>query len=103
MYKNQIKSGLLISTVTILLCFGAIELIGYLWKHNLAQESLGWTLVASRRLHLEGHGTKEQPYYLLRPNDDYLWEGIPVHINTRGFRTDEFIAPSQTILIASPT
>lgn len=91
--KAQILIGLSISIVTIVLCLGTVELIGYLWERNQAQDSLGWTLVASRRLRLKRHGTVDQPYYLLQPNDDYLWEGIPVHTNSYGFRTDEFMVP----------
>jgi lysophospholipase L1-like esterase len=91
--KSQIIIGLTISLVTIMLCIGTVELIGYLWENNLAKNSLGWTLVASRRLEMERHRTTDQPYYLLQPNKDYLWEDIPVHINSYGFRTDEFAVP----------
>lgn len=91
--KVQFATGLLISAVTMLLCLGSVELVGYLWERSTAQGPLGWTLVASRRLHLERHGSPDRPYYLFRPNEDYLWEGIPVHINSRGFRTDEFAVP----------
>jgi hypothetical protein len=91
--KAQIFIGLSISIVTIVLCLGTVELTGYLWERNQAQKSLGWTLVASRRLHLKRHGTENQPYYLLQPNDDYLWEGIPVHTNSYGLRSDEFRVP----------
>jgi hypothetical protein len=35
----------------------------------------------------------DQPYDLFRPNEDYLWQGIPVHVNSRGFRTEEFAVP----------
>lgn len=85
--------GLLITAITLGLCLGALELVGYLWERSTAQESLGWTLVASRRLDLERQGDPDRPYYLFRPNEDYLWEGIPVHINSRGLRTDEFATP----------
>jgi len=91
--KVQFATGLLISAVTLLLCLGSVELAGYLWERSTAQGPLGWTLVASRRLHLERHGSPDHPYYLFRPNEDYLWEGIPVHINSRGFRTEEFAVP----------
>jgi hypothetical protein len=42
---------------------------------------------------MERHGTADMPYYLLRPNREYKWEGIPVQINSRGFRTEEFAVP----------
>lgn len=54
---------------------------------------MGWTLVASRRLNLEPQGSSGQLYYLFRPNEDYLWKGTPVHINSKGFRTEEFEVP----------
>jgi len=91
--RFQMLAGLLVSIVTLVLCLGAIELTGYIWERKTAQGPLGWTLVASRRLNLERHGNQNQPYSLFQPNDDYLWEGIPVHINSHGFRTDEFINP----------
>lgn len=86
-------SGLLVSLVTILICLGGVELIGYYWEQTTAQSPLGWTLVAARRLHLEKHGATNRAYYLFRPNEDYLWGGIPVHINSRGFRSEEFDLP----------
>lgn len=91
--RRQLAVGFFISVMTIGFCLGGIELAGYVWEKNTAQGPLGWTLVASRRLHLERHGSKQQPYYLLKPNEDYLWGGIPVHIDSRGFRTQEFTVP----------
>jgi hypothetical protein len=91
--RRQFAVGLLISLITIIICLGGIELAGYIWEKNTAQGPLGWTLVASRRLHLERHGSNQQPYYLFGPNEDYLWGGIPVHIDSRGFRTQEFTVP----------
>jgi hypothetical protein len=72
---------------------GGVELTGYLWEQQTAQSSLGWTLVGARRLHLVRHGSADQPYYLLAPNEDVVWRGIPVHMNSRGFRTQEFKLP----------
>jgi hypothetical protein len=88
--NNQIKSGLLISVVTMILCFGLLELIGYVWETKTAQGPLGWTLVGARRLKLEKYGSTEQPYYKLKPFEDYNWEEIPVSINYLGFRNEEF-------------
>jgi lysophospholipase L1-like esterase len=90
---RQLGIGLLISAMTLIMILGGVELAGYLWESKTAQESLGWTLVASRRMPLERHGSGDQPYYLLEPSRDYVWEGIPVHINSRGFRTEEFLVP----------
>ncbi len=47
-------------------------------------------MVASRRIEFETHGAYDQPYPLFAPNRSYEWEGIPVSINSRGFRTEEF-------------
>jgi hypothetical protein len=91
--RRQLAIGVLISIITLALCLGGLELAGYLWENKTAQGPLGWTLVASRRMPMERHGNTDQPYYLLRPNQDYLWEGIPVHIDSRGFRTEEFVVP----------
>lgn len=85
--------GLVISAVTLILCLGGVELTGYIWEQQTAQSSLGWTLVGARRLHLERHGSVSQPYYLLAPNEDVVWRGIPVHMNSHGFRTQEFKLP----------
>lgn len=82
--------GLVISVFTIVLCLGAVELAGYLWERSTAQGSLGWTLVASRRMPLVRHGTEDAPYYLLTPGESYVWEGIPVEINDPGFRNEPF-------------
>lgn len=89
----HLASGPLIAMVILLICLGGIEMTGYFWEQKTVQGPLGWTLVAARRLHLEARGTVDQPYYVFRPNDDYLWQSIPVHINSRGFRTREFAVP----------
>jgi hypothetical protein len=94
--RHQLLTGLLISLGTVVVCLAGIELAGYIWEKNTLQGSLGWTLVASRRLNLELHGTVEEPYYLFQPNEDHVWTGIPVHIGSRGFRTDEFAVPKPT-------
>lgn len=87
---SSLTCGLLLSVATIIFCLGVIEIAGYIWEQNTAQGPLGWPLVAARRLHLEKHGPANQSYYLFRPNEDYVWRGIPVHINSHGFRTEEF-------------
>ena len=82
--------GPVISIVALLLFIGAIELVAYIWEQNTAQGPLGWTLVASRRMPLEQHGSEEFPYFLLEPEQDFNWEGVRVDINSRGLRSDEF-------------
>jgi hypothetical protein len=42
---------------------------------------------------LERKGAEDRPYYLLQAGEDYNWEGIPVHINSYGYRTPEFAIP----------
>jgi hypothetical protein len=85
--------GPLISLLTVIVFLGGLELVAYAWEQNTAQGPLGWTLVASRRMLTERHGTEQQPYFLLEPDRDYNWEGVPVHINSRGLRTPEFSVP----------
>ncbi len=91
--KRRIQIGLLISSISILVLVGGLELVAYFWERSTAQGPLGWTLVASRRLDLEVHGSPDRPYYLFRPHVSYLWEGIHVKINSFGFRTAEFRIP----------
>lgn len=91
--KAQILSGLLVSLFTIFLFLGTLELIAFLWERKTAQGDLGWTLVASRRMPLTRHGDEDNPYYLLEADEDYFFEGIPVHINSLGFRDEEVELP----------
>lgn len=91
--RPQWQIGLIISAVTIILCLGLLELVGYLWERSTAQGPLGWTLVASRRIDFRVGGSEDQPYFIFEPNRDYNWEGIPVHINSRGLRTTEVEIP----------
>jgi hypothetical protein len=91
--RGRLLGGLFISLLTIVIMLGGIELVGYTWEKKLAQGPQGWTLVGSRRLELEWHGSAEQPYYLFRPGSEYLWEGIPVQINSHGLRTEEVALP----------
>jgi lysophospholipase L1-like esterase len=90
---HSLLSGLAISAVTLALCLAAVEAFGYVWEEKTAEGPLGWTLVGARRLRLERHGTAAQPYYTFKPNEDYQWGGIPVHINSAGFRTEAFATP----------
>ncbi len=85
--------GPAISVAALILFIGAIELVAYIWEQKTAQGPLGWTLVASRRMAVEVHGSEDQPYFLLEPGQDYNWEGVPVHISSRGLRNDEFEVP----------
>ncbi len=101
---NRLRSiieRLLISILPILLFFAALEFIGYRWEQKTAQGPLGWTLVASRRMPTIRLGSADRPYDLLTTNQNYNWEGIPVHINSHGLRGDEFatIKPANTIRI----
>ena len=86
--KKSLLVNLSISIVTIVLCLGGLELGARIWEHNLAKSSLGWELVASRRIKVEPSGNP-RINAVLRPNMDYTWEGIPVHINSRGLRDAE--------------
>jgi hypothetical protein len=91
--RANVFIGLLLSAATVLLCLGGLELAGYVWERKTAQGPLGWSLVASRRLHFERHGADGQTYYLFEPGREYVWRGIPVAINSRGLRNEEFQLP----------
>lgn len=82
-------TGFLISLVTIILMLTVMEMVAFLWERKTSQSSLGWTLVASRRMPLVPRGSGDRGYHVLKPGSEYNWEGIPVHINSRGFRTGE--------------
>lgn len=82
--------GPLISLATLFLCIVSLELTGYIWEARTAEGPLGWTLVGARRIRLEKNGTSDAPYYKFKANDEYNWEGIPVKINSLGFRGPEF-------------
>lgn len=71
----------------MLLC--VVEISGFLWERKAAQGELGWTLVASRRMKPESRGDEAHPYFVLEAGAEYVWSGIPVKINSRGFRTAE--------------
>lgn len=72
--------------------FGTLEGLGYWWEGRTAQSPLGWTLVASRRMNLQIDGSEERTFHRFQPNELYHWNGIPVRINSKGFRTEEFSA-----------
>jgi hypothetical protein len=91
--RRNLLGGLLISLITVVIVLGGLEWVGYRWEKKTAQGPQGWTLVASRRLELELHGAAERPYYLFRPGATYVWEGIPVQINSRGLRSEEVALP----------
>jgi hypothetical protein len=91
--KSRLRRGLIISSITFLVLLGALELTGYIWEKNASQGEFGWTLVASRRQKQEFRGSADQPYFVYQPEKDYLWEGIPVHINSHGLRENEVAIP----------
>ena len=91
--RRRVLSGLVISGIAVAILVVAVEAAGYFWERKTAEGPLGWTLVASRRLDLEPHGDLDSPFYLFEPGIEYTWEGIPVRINSRGLRTDEFQVP----------
>ncbi|MFZ0544601.1 MAG: SGNH/GDSL hydrolase family protein [Candidatus Promineifilaceae bacterium] len=91
--KSRLRRGLLISSITFLVLLCALEVTGHIWEKKTAQGQYGWTLVASRRMKQVFKGASDQLYYLYQPDKDYLWEGIPVHTNSRGLRDDEVAIP----------
>lgn len=82
--------GPLITIASIFLCIGVLEMSGFIWESRTAQGQHGWTLVGARRLQLESHGAENKPYFKFKPGENYNWEDIPVHINSKGFRGPDF-------------
>jgi lysophospholipase L1-like esterase len=91
--RRDLYIGLVISALMLLFCLGALELAGYVWERRTAQGIYGWSLVAARRLHFERHGEPGRAYHLFEPGRHYVWRGIPVAINSRGLRDEEFAVP----------
>lgn len=85
--------GFAVSLVSLTVLFSTIEIAGYVWEKSTAQGDLGWTLVASRRMPPEPRGNETWPYFVLEPHSEFTWSGIPVQINSQGFRTDEASIP----------
>lgn len=95
MPKRKVRpaTGLLIAGLSMTLFFGTLEAIGYWWEQSTAQSPLGWTLIASRRMDLQIDGSPERSFHRFQPETQYLWSGVPVKINSKGFRTEEFRIP----------
>lgn len=85
--------GPIIFIITLVILFAGLELIAYIWEARTAQDHLGWTLVAARRLKYERRGSEESPYYLLTPGETYNYEGNPVAINDSGLRGPDVQRP----------
>ena len=79
---------LTLSLSSILLVLLSLECTAMLYESRLANGSDGWELVATRRLQVVPSGNPAINS-LLRPNMEYTWEGIPVHINSHGLRDEE--------------
>jgi hypothetical protein len=90
---KDVRNGLIVSAASLILLILSLETVGYLWERKTAQESNGWTLVASRRLEMELSGDQDSPYTLLVPNRSYNWEGIDVRIGPQGLRNPEITVP----------
>lgn len=84
--KTSAWIGPIILAVTLVTLFALLELIAFIWETRTAQDHLGWTLVAARRLNFDRQGTADAPYYMMTPGETYKYEGIPVDINLSGLR-----------------
>ncbi len=82
MRKTSFWVKILVPFFSVVICVMALEIAGRIWENNLAQGPTGWEMVGTRRIQYDFH----THYYRLRPNEDYFWEGIPVHINGQGLR-----------------
>ena len=85
MKKPSFWIKILLPVFSVFACIGSLEVVGRIWEYNLAQGSTGWEILGSRRMKVDFYPT----YFRLQPNQDFDWEGIPVHVNARGFREDD--------------
>lgn len=65
-----------------------LEGIGMVWEKKQADGYFAWELVASRRIKLVRYRQGETGYTLMKPGEQYTWQGIPVTINNAGLRDD---------------
>ncbi len=91
--KSSPWVGPIILVITLVILFAALELTAYLWEKKTAQDHLGWTLVAARRLKFDRQGSDENPYYVFTPGESYNYEGIPVEINDSSMRGPDVERP----------
>lgn len=72
-----------------LLLVGILEGVAYVWERRQANSLYAWELVASRRMVWIEHPEPGAGYTLIKPDSHYLWQGIPVDINSQGLRGPE--------------
>ena len=68
--------------------FCMLEGVSLFLEKQQADGPYAWELVASRRIKLIDVRTLGSGYTLMKPNEQYRWQGIPVDINQNGFRDD---------------
>lgn len=85
MKKPSFWIKILLPVFSIFACIGSLEVVGRIWEYNLAQGSTGWEILGTRRMKVDSYAN----YFLLQPNQDFFWEGIPVHVNAQRFREDD--------------
>jgi hypothetical protein len=67
-----------------------LEAVAWVRERRMAQGDLAWPLVASRRMPTESRGGPGHRFHVLTPGATYEWQGIPVSINSAGFRDREW-------------
>jgi hypothetical protein len=87
--RSELKLGILVAIVSLLLFIGLLEGLAYLYERMQANGPYAWELVASRRIVLDRHPGSGFGYTLMRPGKQYEWGGIPVVINSHGLRGPE--------------
>ena len=66
-----------------------LEGISYLWERNQANSAYAWELVASRRIDLVEYPEPAPGYTKMEPGRQYMWQDIPVQINSHGLRDSQ--------------
>ncbi len=94
-----LKLGMVI--VGPLFLLGVLEGVAFVWEHKEANGPYAWELVASRRIDLVEYSEPGAGYTLMKPGSHYVWQRIPVDINSHGLRDVEipFQKPLNTVRI----
>jgi len=87
--KLEATFNIVLALASPLLLLALLEGIAFVWERNQANGTYAWELVASRRLDWIAYPEPEPGYTLMRPGSHYVWQGIPVAINSSGLRSPE--------------
>src|ERR1044071_10159386 len=87
--RSEILLTIMMAIISPLLLIGLFEGAAYLWERKQANSLYAWELVASRRMVWVQYSEPGAGYTLMKPGSHYEWQGIPVDINSHGFRGPE--------------